>query len=343
VTRVSRMLGAAARLAWARTIGAALPYSVTFILTHRCNFRCTYCNAPAAAGTELTTAQVRRALDELAASGLGRASFSGGEPLLRADAVGLVKHAHSLGLLTSLNSNGWLTGRDLDRLAPYLDMLVVSLDAANSAHDEVRRQPGSFERVLEVLTAARARGLATATISVLGAWNLDQVEDILSLAARLGAWAYFQPAYIDCFDHLPGLDPAFAPGVLAQVAERLRVARAAGLPVGASGGYLERLARGPRFGSCEECHAGRYFATVMPDGTMVPCHLASRQTPAPNGLESGFAHAFFALRRDKFGPGCAISPYQETDLLFRLDARAISAAMRRLAGPPARAAVGGPR
>jgi hypothetical protein len=30
------------------------------------------------------------------------------------------------------------------------------------------------------------------------------------------------------------------------------------------------------------------------------------------------------------GPGCAISPYQETDLIFSLDRAAIAAALRRL-------------
>ena len=57
-----------------------------------------------------------------------------------------------------------------------------------------------------------------------------------------------------------------------------------------------------------------------------------RGGPHVSGRWSGFDRAFFAMPRPPPGPGCAISPYQETDLIFGLDAAAIGAAVRRL-GP----------
>src|SRR4051812_17409473 len=93
----------------AKLTGRRLPFSITFILTHRCNFQCDYCDIPAAAGIEMTEAQFRAAIDELAAAGMARASFSGGEALIRSDATAIIKHARSLGLSTSLNTNGWFT------------------------------------------------------------------------------------------------------------------------------------------------------------------------------------------------------------------------------------------
>ncbi len=73
---------------------------------------------------------------------------------------------------------------------------------------------------------------------------------------------------------------------------------------------------------------------MLPDGRMVPCHLQAEgaATPWPNGLEVGFAAAFRALARPKQGAGCAISPYQETDLIFGFDRRAMAAALGRLRG-----------
>jgi hypothetical protein len=142
------------------------------------------------------------------------------------------------------------------------------------------------------------------------------------------------PAYEDCFRHEGGLDPALGPRIFADIAARLSAARRDGRPVGASPGYLRRLASGPVFGSCERCNAGRYFGTVMPDGVVVPCHLTSAQQPYPNGRAIGFARAFASLPRPLGGPGCAISPYQETDLIFALDPLAVGAAIRRLAGVP---------
>lgn len=336
------MLGSAARgvtfarrtvrLGIAKALGRPLPFSLTFILTHRCNFQCDYCDIPAAAGAEMTTAVVCGAIDELVDAGLSRASFSGGEALLRRDALDIIRHARSRGLTTSLNSNAWLARERMDALEGMLDMLVVSLDGPEQIHDLVRRRRGSYTRVIDTLVAARDRGIATATITVLSHANLEVVPEVLALARKHGFWAYFQPAYESCFAHAGGIDPALGPRIYADIAARLGQARADGFPVGASPGYLERLARGPTFGDCATCHAGRYFGTVMPDGTIVPCHLTSGDHVYPNGRSIGFARAFSSLPRPDAGPGCAISPYQEADLIFGLDVRALGAAASRLRG-----------
>lgn len=331
--RVRRALPIAERtlkLGLARAAKRRLPYSITFILTHRCNFRCDYCDIPDAAGDEMTAAEFCAAIDELAAAGMGRASFSGGEALLRPDALDIIRHARGLGLMTSLNTNGWLALRHMDALARSLDMLVLSLDGPEDSHDLVRKKRGSYARVLEAIEAARSRGLAVATITVLSAKNLHVVGEVLALAERHSFWAYFQPAYIDCFAHSRGLQPALGPAVLASLARDLKEARGAGRPVGASPGFLERLSRGPDFGDCAGCNAGRYFGTVMPDGTVVPCHLVSGDARYPNGRIAGFARAFQEMPHPTAGPGCAISPYQESDLIFSLDPRAIAAAIERL-------------
>ena len=326
-----RLVGGAVRLGVAMATGRPLPFAITFILTHRCNLRCAHCNVPDAARDEMSADEFCRAIDELAGAGMARASFSGGEALLRDDALAIVRHARARGLHTSLNSNGWLAADRLDELAATLDMLVLSLDGPEEIHDRIRGRRGSFARVIRALDGARERGLPTATITVLSSANLHAVDDVLRLAERHGAWAYFQPAYNDCFGHAAGLDPAL---VYADLAAGLGDARAAGRPVGASSGYLARLGRGPRFSDCARCTAGRRFATVMPDGRVVPCHLVSTERTWPDGRAVGFHRAFAALGRRAPGPGCAISPYQESDLIFGLDRGAVVAAVRRLAGPP---------
>ena len=81
------------RLGVALATGRPLPFSMTFILTHRCNFRCRYCDIPDAAGTEMSTEEFRRAIDELADARMARASFSGGQALPRPDALEIIRHA----------------------------------------------------------------------------------------------------------------------------------------------------------------------------------------------------------------------------------------------------------
>jgi MoaA/NifB/PqqE/SkfB family radical SAM enzyme len=328
------MLKSTIALGAARARGRRLPCSITFILTHRCNFQCDYCDIPAAAGAEMSQAEFCGAIDELAAAGMARASFSGGEVLIRPDALAILGHAKSRGMFTSLNSNGWLVERHIDALAGALDMLVVSIDGPEPTHDLVRKKRGSYTRVLRAIDLARARGIAVATITVLSRSNLHVVDDVLALAEQHGFWAYFQPAYSDCFNHGRGLDPALGPDVLATLARDLGRARAAGRPIAASPGFLERLGNGPAFGDCGACHAGRYFGTVMPDGTVVPCHLVSQEASYPNGREIGFARAFLEMPHPTSGPGCAISPYQESDLIFSLDPRAIRSAFERVLRTP---------
>lgn len=305
------------------------PLSVTFILTNRCNFRCVYCNIPAAAGEELTTAELRTAIEVLRAEGMIRASFSGGEALLRPDAAEIIEHARSLGLSTSLNTNGWLTERQIDRLAGCLDMLMVSVDGPAALHDEVRRRKGSHERAMATLDRARAAGVATTAICVLGPWNLGAIADVLALAERHDFWVYFQPAYDDCFSRDRGLHPVFEGDVLTTVAEQLACAKDRGARVGASRAFLDRLRKTPHFGQCSDCHAGRHFATVLADGRVVPCHLTSSGAYL-DGRQVGWARAFYEMPRPDAGTGCAISPYQETDIILGLDPRAIADALVRL-------------
>lgn len=317
------------RLGVARALARPLPFSVTFILTHRCNFRCDYCEIPAHAAEEMSADEFCAAIDELRDAGMARASFSGGEALQRRDALRIIGHAKRRGCFTSLNSNGWRTEHVLEDLAPVLDMLVLSLDGPEPVHDLVRRRPGSYARVIAAIGRARALGLSVATISVVGPWNLGRVEELAELAGSLGVWAYFQPAHSECFDRDAGLHPALTPAVLAALADRLEALVARGLPVGASPGFLARLRRAPRFHDCADCHAGRYFGTVLPEGKVVPCHLTSGTGDYLDGRAVGFARAFREMPRPQPGPGCAISPYVETDLIFRLDPRAIAAALRR--------------
>ncbi len=305
------------------------PLSAACILTHRCNFRCTYCDIPDRAGDELTADQWLTGLGELRRAGLLRASFSGGEALLRTDASAIVAGAKALGLTTSLNSNGWLTGDQVRELSTSLDLLMISLDGPEAEHDAARRKPGSFARAVQVLQQARQLGVATTSITVLTPANLHVIEPVLQLAQEYDFFAYFQPAYQECFGRDKGLQPGLSPDVLRGVSAILARARAQGRPVGASPGFLRRLAGTPGASRCENCRAGRQFVTILPDGTFVPCHLTADERRWPSAATLGFAEAFGQMAPASAGPGCAISPYQELDLIFSLDPAAIRSALRQ--------------
>jgi MoaA/NifB/PqqE/SkfB family radical SAM enzyme len=298
---------------------------MTFNLTNRCNLRCDHCNFPANPSVELPTSEVLAAIDEFATAGMTRVSFSGGEALLRDDLPTLLAHAHRRQLFTSLNTNGLLARGRLDELVPNLDLLAVSLDGPAAHHDRVRGHEGAFDAAVECARLAGRAGTRVATITVLRGDDLDVVPPVLELAREHGFWAYFQPRQLDCFDVRAG--SALKPSALAALAAALRRGRAAGLPVAASESYLEAL-EGRWSVRCETCLAGRFFGTVMADGTVAPCPMVVGRASARAAPARSWARTFREMPSPPPGPGCLVSPFREMDQILRLRGDAVRAAIR---------------
>jgi len=119
-------------------------------LTYGCNLRCVHCYNPThEAKNELTTEQVLRTLDELAAQGCLRVGFTGGELFTRRDALEIMRYAKSLGLVINILTNAtMITPAIADQilaLEPYqVDVSVYGATAGT--YESVTRVPGSFAR-----------------------------------------------------------------------------------------------------------------------------------------------------------------------------------------------------
>jgi MoaA/NifB/PqqE/SkfB family radical SAM enzyme len=313
--------------------GKPRPFSMGFILTNRCNFRCGHCTIPQTPSDEMSAREFMHAIDDLAAHGMMRAGFSGGELFLREDALDIVAHAKSRGLVTTLNTNGWMALDSIDRWERIVDLLIVSLDGPRDRHDQLRGKPGSYHRAIRLLEEARSRGVNTAVVCVIGPWNLDCIEEVLDVAGQVGSWAYFQPAYRDNFRVTAGMNSDISADDLRRIARLLREARGKGRPLGNSDGFLRLLEQGPPFGDCRKCVAGKYFGTVLPDGLVVPCHGLAALEGWHNGRERGFARAFLDMPAIKKGPGCSCSPYMESDLVFHGSPSALLTAAHRMVMP----------
>src|SRR5512138_2689983 len=130
--------------------------SIHWEMTYRCNERCTHCYLdvlPAGAGVvgELTTAECKRVLDELAAEGVLNVAFTGGEVLLRNDWYEILAYARQLGFALRIFTNATLiTPEAADLIASlhpfFVEVSLYALDAAT--HDDITQVPGSFERTM---------------------------------------------------------------------------------------------------------------------------------------------------------------------------------------------------
>jgi MoaA/NifB/PqqE/SkfB family radical SAM enzyme len=197
----ARSLRALARMASTvtrRALGKRIPIYATVALTFRCQCRCVHCYAEGRQDTgrvELTTAQFRDVLRQLADLGVIRVAFSGGEPMLRSDLAELVAFATELGMLTRISTNGFLVNRE--RLAELrgagLTQCGISIDSADpDVHDRLRGLPGAFDRAIEGLRLVREFGIEPEILTYASRANVtDGLEAILALGRRLGVSSAF--------------------------------------------------------------------------------------------------------------------------------------------------------
>lgn len=167
-------------------------------LTERCNLRCVYCMP--AEGIPLTPTRRMLGTDEvvrlgrvLIGAGVEKVRLTGGEPLVRKDAVAVVEQLGALGLRSmAMTTNGLLLEDRLPALARGgLTDLTVSLDTLRADRFEtVTRRPG-LDRVLSAVDAALSAGYAIGTerslkinVVALKGVNEDEVADFAAWAAR---------------------------------------------------------------------------------------------------------------------------------------------------------------
>ena len=79
-----------------RALDLGVPMSVHFDITYRCNERCVHCYLDHDDHGEMTTAEIKRVLEELADAGTFFLTFSGGEVLMRRDFFELLEYARRL-------------------------------------------------------------------------------------------------------------------------------------------------------------------------------------------------------------------------------------------------------
>lgn len=179
-----------------RTMARGIPLSVHVDLTMRCNERCVHCYRVIEDRAELTTAEVKALLADLARAGTLYMTFSGGEVFLRPDLFELIAEAKRLRFDLRLKSNALLItdarARRLRELGVrQVDVSIYSVDPA--AHDAVTKIPGSLERSLAAIERLRAAGVGVKINCPLMRATVGGYRDVRALAERLGVACGIDP------------------------------------------------------------------------------------------------------------------------------------------------------
>jgi radical SAM protein with 4Fe4S-binding SPASM domain len=167
------------------------PYRMDLAVTYRCNNDCSHCyNARPRNYPEISTDDWKNILDRLWSIGIPHIVFTGGEPTLRNDLPELIAHAHQIGQITGLNSNG----RRLSDLK-YLDTLVnAGLDHVQITveshdphiHETMVHSPSAWGQTIAGLQNALDSPLFVMTNTTMLTNNAPSLEKTLSFLAELG-------------------------------------------------------------------------------------------------------------------------------------------------------------
>jgi len=164
-------------------------------VTDRCNFRCTYCMpADGLAWMPkpeiLTFEEITRAVRVFLSLGVRTVRLTGGEPLLRRDAVHLVEMLAALGIPDlSMTTNGFTLASHADALARAgLGRINVSVDSLLRHRFAEMTRRDALDQVLEGLRAAERAGLKPIKLNavVIRGTNDDEVVDLARFARETG-------------------------------------------------------------------------------------------------------------------------------------------------------------
>ena len=178
-------------------------------LTERCNLRCVYCMP--AEGAPLTPRRHQLSTDELVrvarllvGHGVDKVRLTGGEPLVRKDAVEVAARVGRLGVRSlAVTTNGLLLeDRLADLEAAGLTDLTVSLDTLRPDRFRLVTRRDGLGAVLSAVEAALGRGYGgrgrTLKVNVVALKGVNEDE-----AADFARWAAAEPLEVRFIEVMP--------------------------------------------------------------------------------------------------------------------------------------------
>ena len=157
-------------------------------VTYRCNLRCSFCYAgcnktinPAKSSEELNTNALKKIIDKIFNQAkVPSISFTGGEPLLRADLPKLIYHAKKTGMRVNLISNGTLitSEKAKELVSAGLDSAQISIESTNEEiHDKLTAVKGSFIKSLNAVRFFKNLGIHVHSNTTLNRLNIDDAAN----------------------------------------------------------------------------------------------------------------------------------------------------------------------
>jgi AdoMet-dependent heme synthase len=187
----------------AKALALSVPMSVQLDLTYRCNERCVHCYLDHDDHGEMTTAEIKHLLDEMAEAGVFILTLSGGEIFLRKDFFEILEHARQLTFCIKLKTNAiMIHEREAARIRDLgVESIQISIYSHRpEVHDAITLVPGSLKRSLDAIRFLKSQGLKVIIANVLMVQNMQDYEGVRALADELGVASTLDPTVTPMMD-----------------------------------------------------------------------------------------------------------------------------------------------
>src|SRR5271169_505584 len=187
-----------------KALKANVPLSVQLDLTYRCNERCVHCYLDHDDHGEMTTAEIKHLLNEMAEAGVFILTLSGGEIFLRKDFFELLEYARrTLMFCVKLKTNAiMIREREAARIRDLgVESVQISIYSHRpEVHDAITLVPGSLKRSLDAVRFLKSQGLRVIIANVLMTQNMQDYPGVRALAAELGVECTLDPTITPMMD-----------------------------------------------------------------------------------------------------------------------------------------------
>ena len=167
---------------------------IYWYVSFRCNLACRHCSVQSSPAVDtsqdLDTAAALRVVEQMHELGVGTVAMTGGEALLRPDAIELIEAVTERGMAVSLESNGLLFDARFVAVARRAQAdgrlsIGISLDGGTpDTHDEMRGK-GTFARTLQGLRLLKEHGVDFRVQMVLSRANYHTIPEYYAVAREL--------------------------------------------------------------------------------------------------------------------------------------------------------------
>src|SRR2546423_9495273 len=260
-----------------KALELGVAFSVHLDVTYRCNERCVHCYLDHNDHGEMTFAEIKRLLDQLADAGVFFLTLSGGEVLMRLDFFDIVRYARKLQFSVRMKTNAFMVREKEADLIRELGVQAVQISIYSrraEVHDGITKLPGSLKRSVKAIRLLKSRGVPVTMANVLMRQNLGDFGGVKALAKELDVPVVTDPTITPKMD---GDRSVLGLGVrVAQLQQVFHDPEFVGNvdefcapPASADSGALDSIA----------CSAGHTYCYISPYGDVYPCV----QFPLPCG------------------------------------------------------------